>query len=133
MAGISDLDTLVASMEPTVREGRFVFVTVAASRAASLPAEATVREDEGVTVVLAQDDADACGLAYDFVAGWITRQVHSALHAVGLTATFSAALADAGISANVLAGHHHDHLLVPIDDVPRALVVLGELSASRRS
>ena len=131
MAGTTDLDTLIASMEPTVREGRFVFVTVGANRAASLPAEATVREAEGITVVLAQDDADAHGLPYDLVAGWITLQAHSALDAVGLTAAFSAALADAGISANVLAGYHHDHVLVPVDDLDRAVAALRELAATR--
>ena len=33
--------------------------------------------------------------------------------AVGLTAAFSHALGEAGISCNVTAGYHHDHLLVP--------------------
>ena len=38
------------------------------------------------------------------------------------------ALADAGISCNVLAGYHHDHLLVPADQTQRALGVLRHLS-----
>ncbi len=82
--------------------------------------------------MLVQSVADARSLPYDFVAGWITLQVHSALDAVGLTAAFSTALAEHGISANVVAGYYHDHLLVPIDDVDRALAALRELAANRR-
>lgn len=75
-----------------------------------------------------QEQADRAGLAYDFVAAWITLRVHSALHAVGLTATVSTALAAGGISCNVVAGHHHDHLLVPVDRAHDALLILRELS-----
>lgn len=52
-------------------------------------------------------------LKYDFVASWISLQVHSELGAVGLTAAFSEALTQAGVSCNVLAGFYHDHILVP--------------------
>jgi hypothetical protein len=137
MAGERDLDTLIASMDPAVREGRFVYVTVDAATAAALPAEVPVemmvREDEGVAMVLTQDDADARGLPYEFVAGWITLRVQSALDAVGLTAAVSAKLAGHGISANVVAGYYHDHLLVPIDDVDRAVQVLRDFADTRRT
>ncbi len=89
-----------------------------------VPAEATVREDEGLTLVLARERADELGLAYDFVAAWITLRLHSELDAVGLTAAFSRALADAGIGCNVLAGLRHDHLLVPADRAEEAIAVL---------
>lgn len=78
--------------------------------------------------MLSQDDADRLGLAYDYVAGWIALQVHSALAAVGLTAAVSAALAEANISCNVVAGYHHDHLLVPIKCLDEALTVLRKLT-----
>ena len=55
------------------------------------------------------------GLSYGFVAAWITLQVRSPLYAVGLTAAVSAALAASGVSGNVIAGYHHDHLHVPFD------------------
>jgi hypothetical protein len=58
--------------------------------------------------------------------------VHSALDAVGLTAAVSTALADAGLSCNVIAGYHHDHLLVPADRVAEALAVLSDLSRNTR-
>lgn len=127
MGGERDLARLLATMAPEVREGEFVFVTVAAP--AGLPVHATVVEDEGTTVVMARQDADVRGLEYDFVAGWITLRAHSALDAVGLTAAVSTALAEDGISCNVLAGRFHDHLLVPIDRVDDAVSALIRAAA----
>jgi hypothetical protein len=89
---------------------------------------ATVREDEGLTLVVHRDDADRAGLSYDFLAARITLLVHSDLAAVGLTAAVSTALTGAGISCNVLAGYHHDHLFVAEDDAERALSVLEDLT-----
>jgi uncharacterized protein len=56
----------------------------------------------------------------------------SALDAAGLTAAISTALADAGLSCNVIAGYHHDHLLVPADRAPEALAVLSDVSRGTR-
>ncbi len=97
------------------------------------------REDEGLTLVLTQEEADRLDLAYEFVAAWITLQVHSALEAVGLTAAVSQVLTEAGISANVVAGYTHDHVFVPLqraDDAMRAMATLppgsgGPWGASR--
>ncbi|GGM12734.1 ACT domain-containing protein [Nakamurella endophytica] len=143
MAGATDLDTLLRDMEPVLRDGEYVFVVhldppasdgpdPAGPGGPGLPAEALVREDEGLTLVLRREVADARGLPYDFVAAWITLQVHSSLAAVGLTAAFAGALADAGISCNTVAGYHHDHLLVPVGDRDAALAVLRGLSRSGR-
>lgn len=129
MSGETNLTGLLASMDPVHKPGRFVFATVAA---APTDAEvlASVVEEEGLSVVVAQSDAERLGLPHDYVAGWITLQVHSALAAVGLTAAVSTALADAGISCNVIAGRHHDHLLVPAERVDRAMGILRELALS---
>ncbi len=64
------------------------------------------------------------------MAARITLRVHSSLDAVGLTAAFATALADAGLSCNVLAGSFHDHLFVRYDDGPRAVTVLQRLAAA---
>lgn len=125
MSGETDLGVLLERMQPMRRPGNYVFAVVPSE--AEIPAEdvhASVREEEGVTLVMRQDAADRHGLGYDFVAAWITLDVHSALDAVGLTAVVSAALADAGISCNVLAGYYHDHLLVPADRVGEAMDIL---------
>lgn len=127
MSGETSLATLLATMSPRQRPGRYVFVTVT-DRPEDAEVLASVVEPEGLSVVLTQDDADRLGLGYDYVAGWITLQVHSALAAVGLTAAVSTVLAEANISCNVVAGHHHDHLLVPVDRLDDAMGLLWTLS-----
>lgn len=57
--------------------------------------------------------------------------MHSALDAVGLTAAVAHELAGAGVSCNVVAGFHHDHLFVPYEVADRAMALLEGLS--RRS
>jgi hypothetical protein len=124
----TDLARMLAGLQVRVREGEYVFVTRADADAtlASL-AQASVREEEGIAYVLSRADADAHGLSYDFRAAWLTLGVHSALHAVGLTAAVSTALAARGIACNVLAGFHHDHPLVPAERRDEALAALAAL------
>jgi predicted N-acetyltransferase YhbS len=132
MTGEKNLEALLAAMHPVQRDGEYVYILWPDGKPLVPGIEAAVREAEGLTVVLPRAVADKEGLAYGFVGAWITLQVHSALEAVGLTAAVSKALADARISCNVLAGFHHDHLLVPVADAPRALEALAELSAHSR-
>ena len=88
---------------------------------------AVIREDEGITVVLAQAQADRLGLVYGYVAARITLTIGSDLAAVGLTAEVSRVLAAAGISCNVIAGLHHDHLFVDAARGSEALSLLERL------
>jgi hypothetical protein len=122
-----DLHTLLTTMRPVLGEGRYVFTTAAAVPEGLSPV-VTVREAEGITLVLALDEADRHGLLYEYVAAWIILQVHSALDAVGLTAAVAQALAEHGISCNVVAGFHHDHLFVPEDRGQEAVEVLQALA-----
>ncbi|MFI8962909.1 ACT domain-containing protein [Streptomyces sp. NPDC053493] len=129
MSAERDLTRLVAGMRPELHDGRYVFTAVAGTAApAGLAPVVTVAEREGLTLVVRQEDADAASLAYDYVAGWITLRVHSALDAVGLTAAVAGALADAGLSCNVVAGYHHDHLFVEHARAQEALAVLEDLA-----
>ncbi|MEV0221862.1 ACT domain-containing protein [Streptomyces sp. NPDC050704] len=124
-----DLGRLLNGMQPALHPGRFVFVTVPGSTAPpGLAPVVTVVEDEGLTLVVQQEDADAARLTYDYVAGWITLRIHSALDAVGLTAAVARALAEAGLSCNVVAGFHHDHLFVPHERAAEAVAVLEQLA-----
>lgn len=116
-------------MRPELRPGRFVFVTVQRVPDDAAPV-AWVREDEGVTLVLAQHEADRLGLPYEFVAAMITLRVHSSLDAVGLTALVSGTLAGSSISCNVLAGYFHDHIFVAVEHGQKALQLLRDLSAA---
>lgn len=122
---------LLSGMRPELNPGRYVFTTVEGAVPSGVRPVVTVAEGEGLTVVARQEEADAAGMAYDYVAGWITLRVHSALEAVGLTAAVSRELADAGLSCNVVAGFHHDHLFVPYELAGRAVAVLEDLA--RRS
>jgi hypothetical protein len=134
VAAISDLRTLLESINPTLHPRRVAFCV--AADASAIPTDgvvATMREAEGVTVVLFEADAERAGLQPVFVAEWLTLNVHSDLSAVGLTAAIATALAAADLSCNVIAGVHHDHIFVPHGAGPRALAVLEHLSARARS
>ncbi|GAB3338411.1 ACT domain-containing protein [Marilutibacter aestuarii] len=136
MTAETDLATLLATLRVDARPGEFVFVLASPSALAPpawlADAEATVRESGGLSVVMPRQRADALGLPYDFVACWLTLAVHSALHAVGLTAAVSTALAREGIACNVIAGLGHDHLLVPSARRQDALDALARLVAQHR-
>lgn len=129
MAGERDLQKLLPGLRPVLNPGRYVFCTRPGKVPAGLRPVVTVAEPEGVTFVVAQEEADPLGLPYEYVAAWITLRVHSALDAVGLTAAVAGALAERGISCNVVAGFHHDHLFVPAEDADRALAALDSLAA----
>ncbi|MEU8678849.1 ACT domain-containing protein [Streptomyces sp. NPDC048560] len=130
MTGERDLRTLLKSMSPELDPGRYVFTTMPDGVVPEgVSPVVTVTEREGLTLVLPEAEADRAGLAYAFVAGRITLRVHSALDAVGLTAAVALALTDAGISCNVVAGYHHDHLFVPHGRAAEAVAVLERLAA----
>jgi uncharacterized protein len=123
--GESDLAALLATLRVTRRPGTFTFVTATVDHQGLVDAaHATVREAEGLTLVVHVDDAEAAGFAVSFEAAWLTLEVHSALEAVGLTAEVSTRLAGAGIACNVIAGTFHDHLLVPVERVDEAMALL---------
>lgn len=125
---IANLVTLLRSMEPVLHEGVYVYCTVShdAQIGAFTPV-VTVREAEGLTLVVPEAQALAAGLRVAFRAAWISLTVHSDLEAVGLTAAFAGALGQAGISCNVVAGAFHDHIFVPVAQGERALEVLRAL------
>lgn len=125
-SGETNLEVLLSRLTPVLVAGEFVFVSVPDAQShPRLDPLATVVEPEGLTLVLTREQADEAGFPYDFVAAWITLRVHSSLHAVGLTAAVSTALAGNGISCNVIAGFHHDHLLVPHERADEALAILS--------
>lgn len=115
MPAFHDLATLLRQLDPARLPGRFRYTLVEAPRDVPL---ATVAEDEGLTRIEPADDGE-------WVA--IRLRVHSALEAVGLTATVAGLLASRGIPANMLAGFHHDLVLVPHARAGEALAALAEL------
>ncbi len=126
MHGERDLAKLLDDLDVERREGVYTFVTGEWPVLAP-EAHATVIEPEGHTYVVTVDDAHRAGAPVTFEAAWLTLRVHSALDGVGLTAAVSKVLADAGIACNMLAGYHHDHLLVPVARAGDAISLLRSL------
>ena len=60
------------------------------------------------------------------------RALDAAMRLEDAEAAVAGALAEAGISANVVAAYHHDHIFVPAADAERALATLRALSARSR-
>ncbi|MDX1298353.1 MAG: ACT domain-containing protein [Pseudomonas sp.] len=129
MAGETSLTTLLRSMTPVLNDGAYVFCSLTdVSQLQGVQPLGSFQEREGLSVILQQQQAEQLQLEIDYVAAWLTLEVHSALAAVGLTAAVAGALANAGISCNVIAGYYHDHLFVAHADGPRALGVLQQLA-----
>src|SRR5258708_10576850 len=126
MTGEKDLGKLLKAIKPELQPGDYVFCTTEDLRMVP-PAETILmfRENEGITIIVRKELADKLGLNYSFVAGWITLTVHSSLEAVGLTAAFSKALSEKGISCNVVAAFYHDHLFVRRQDTAKAMAILS--------
>ena len=123
-----DLGRLLRGMEPVLHAVPYGFA-VWAGGALPFAAFATVAEAEGLTVVAALAELQAVGLGSEPWAR-ISLTVHSDLAAVGLTAAFATALAAEGISCNVIAAVHHDHLFMPWDRREDALRVLRALAGA---
>ncbi len=120
------MDAMLATLGVQRRPGVFAYIAVQVPTPGLIAAaHAVVKEGRLTTIVLPVDAAERAGQATDAQFAWLTLTVQSSLDAVGLTAAVSARLAAIGIPCNVLAGYHHDHLLVPVDRVDDAIEVLA--------
>jgi hypothetical protein len=123
--GETDLDAMIASLAVDRRPGVFTYIAVEVPTPGLLAsAHAVVKEGRLTTIVLPVEAAERAGRLVTVRLAWLSLTVQSSLEAVGLTAVVSARLAALGIPCNVLAGYHHDHLLVPVDRVDDAVRVL---------
>jgi len=129
--GETDLVELLRAMRPSLAPAEYGFGVLppGAPTPAGLRPFATVEEAEGRTLVAPVAELARAGVPHS--PGWarISLAVHSSLSAVGLTARLATALADAGMSANVVAGYHHDHLFVPWPRRHDAVAALAALAA----
>lgn len=125
----TDLQKLLASMEPELRPEEFVFATISPADFKKLQLEpwGTFREPEGVTLILEKNAAIMAGLKHTFPSRMITLTVHSSLEAVGLLAVITERLAAAGISVNAISAFYHDHLLVSLDKATQAMEILHQV------
>lgn len=131
MTGETNLDTLIASMEPVLRPGEYVFMTFPFGDKVPKGLEPLMlfHEAEGTTIIVDREAADHLELPYVFPCHMITLSVHSSLDAVGFMARIATVLAEAGIPVNPVAGYFHDHIFVPSDRADDALSILQLLSA----
>jgi hypothetical protein len=122
------LPSILAHLDVEARDGTYAVITRRApDPACDAAAAARIAEAEGITYVVPEAFARAQGDPPGFVAAWLSLRVHSALNAVGVTAAVSGVLAERGIACNVLAGFHHDHLLVPAARRDDALAAIRSL------
>lgn len=114
MGGERDLSRLLATLNPELHAERYSFVPTGEPTLGD-GQFAIIREEEGLTLIQPDPSGE-----------WarISLGVHSSLEAIGLTAVLSSRLADAGISANIVAGLFHDHLFVPWDRRDDAMAAL---------
>jgi len=114
LGGERDLARLLAALDPQLHPERFSF-SITSDPILGDGDFAVVREAEGLTAIRPDPAGD-----------WarISLGVHSSLEAVGLTAALSSRLAERGISANIVAALHHDHIFVPWDRQEEALAAL---------
>lgn len=125
--GETDLDKMLAGLQVERRPGVFTYAAVTvATPELWAAAHGMVTEAEGITLILPVEAAELAGLPIDIELAWLSLMVQSSLEAVGLTAAFAATLGANDIPCNVLAGYHHDHILVPVDKAQRAIDALTE-------
>lgn len=132
---VRDLQRLLAEMQPVLHPEPYGYACL--DPAQPLPPEvvpfALIAEAEGLTLVAPEAQLTAAGVAHQ--GGWarISLTVVSDLAAVGLTAAVAQALASAGISANVIAGYHHDHVFLPRARADEAMAALALLSGLKHT
>ncbi len=134
--GGTDLQVLLASMEASLSEESFVFSTFPSGGMDELIEFSPLGlfwEHEGLTAILSVENAGKAGVETEPCFRRISLAVHSSLEAVGLTAALSKALAEVGISANVVAAYYHDHIFVPEEKAEAAMDALTELSRSAQA
>ena len=129
MSGEKKLEILLKTMKPKINLGEFVFCEVKNLEKINLSEIVmTFREEESITIIAQKEIADKLNLKYSFIASWITLTIHSSLDAVGLTAAFSKALSENGISCNVVAAFYHDHIFVDKKDTEKTMEILNKFS-----
>ena len=129
MRGDTDLQRLLTEMRPCLSETAYAFAVVPAVD--EIPSGTTLlgtfAEDEALTIIGPFDELNWPNLERSGPWARICLTVHSSLTAVGLTAKVTSALADQGISANVIAAFFHDHIFVPWDKRHVAMETLKNL------
>lgn len=134
-SGERNLQTLLATMKPTLHPETYVFITttqpIDTLPLHSLQPEMLFRESEGLTIIASKTLAESHGFGctdYVFPCKKLSLTVHSSLEAVGLLAAITNRFAERSISTNVVSGYFHDHIFVAVGSEETAMRVLGEMT-----
>lgn len=129
MTGETNLERLIANMQPVLDPNTYVFATTTEDYdIAALTPLMVFQEAEGTTLILRQEAAIAHGLAHDFPCRRITLNIHSSLEAVGFIAAVATRLAKAGMGVNPVSAYFHDHVFVPEDNAQKAMETLHAMT-----
>jgi len=126
MSGITELDLLLKTMSPVLLEKQYIIISTQENFEEIIKYNpiAIIQEKEGKTIIIEKNIADNNNIKYKEIFKCITLNVNSSLSAIGFTAVISNELTKNKISANVIAGYYHDHLLVNEVNADDALKVL---------
>ncbi|MBL8824927.1 MAG: ACT domain-containing protein [Planctomycetia bacterium] len=114
-------------LQPRLHDGVYVYCCATQEYAIPTSAVCVVCEPEGNTLILPEQEAQRLELKPGFRAAWITLDTQTNLTDVGITAVISQALAEQGISCNMVAGYYHDHLFVPAERGEEAIRLIAGL------
>ena len=130
MTGETNLNVLLRTIKPILCEEEYVFCSIEsqAKKWIELNPVCFFREQEGFTLILVRQQADAAALSYGSIFRMITLSVHSSLDAVGFIAAITGKLAASGISVNPVSAYYHDHLFVPASQVDEVMKLLRDFS-----
>jgi uncharacterized protein len=128
MNGETDLKTLLAKMQPFLHKEPYIFCSVSQNTYDNMPVDplGTFHEQEGITIIITQQQASDNGLPIDSTWACITLTAHSSLSAVGFLAAITGRLSQAGMSVNPVSAYYHDNLFVPWESRLQAMDLLRE-------
>ena len=114
-----------------LNKGEYVFCSIMDNNKISIKnIICTFKESKGYSIIISKEEATINYLPFYFISAWINLNIDSTLDSVGLTSSFSRDLTKAGISCNVIAAYHHDHIFVPYKKRLKAVKILSDMYES---
>lgn len=128
MPGITDLSQTLQSMKVACDDIQYGFASIQdETLIARDRVLATFHENGRLAIIAPQDYLQDLQIEHEGPYARLTIDVHTSLELVGLTAVMATKLAEAGISANVVAAFYHDHVFVQYDLRDQATSILEGL------
>jgi hypothetical protein len=128
MNGEANLLKLLHGMRPELQDGvLFCSLELAVASELGLSPIGLFLEEEGLTLTLAKDEAEANHLNFTFPCRKITLKKHSSLKAVGFLAFITEKLAQQCIRVDAISAYVHDHLFGSSEEAEDAMRVMSEV------